>query len=501
MDRLELLKALSFGSQVAEEEVNALADYFVETDLWSRIINGEVDIIRGEKGTGKSAIYLLLEANRDDLFDQNVLLASAENPRGATAFKDLIPDPPATEQEFIVLWKMYLVVLIAYELRSFGISGEKIDSVYAILEEANLLEKKLNLSRILRSVQGLARRLLSVKAIEAGVDVDSLTGMPTRVVGKISLEEPTSELSKKGISSIDGLYSICNDVLSASNVRIWVLLDRLDVAFAENHELEANALRALFRVYGDLRNFDNISLKIFLREDIWSRITADGFREASHLIRCESVSWTTETLLNLLIRRVLNNPDLVNEYEIDKDSVLDDSGEQNALFDHLFPEKVEQGPRNPTTLKWIITRCADGTGKTAPRELIHLMICLRSAEIRRLELGGKPAAGKQLFDRTVFKQALPTVSETRLNTYLYAEYPEFKPLLEKLRSQKTEQTPESLMQIWGMDRAEAISKAVDLVTLGFFEQHGSQQEPTFWVPFLYRDSLSLVQGKAEVGAN
>lgn len=36
--------------------------------------------------------------------------------------------------------------------------------------------------------------------------------------------------------------------------------------------LAAHALRALLRVYGDLRSFENIALKIFLREDIWKRI-------------------------------------------------------------------------------------------------------------------------------------------------------------------------------------------------------------------------------------
>jgi len=32
MDQLRLLRELSFGAQVAEEETNELADYFVETD-------------------------------------------------------------------------------------------------------------------------------------------------------------------------------------------------------------------------------------------------------------------------------------------------------------------------------------------------------------------------------------------------------------------------------------------------------------------------------------
>jgi hypothetical protein len=61
MKRLDLFKQMSFGSQIAEDEVNALAGYFVETNQWQKIANGEIDIIRGEKGAGKSAIYALPE--------------------------------------------------------------------------------------------------------------------------------------------------------------------------------------------------------------------------------------------------------------------------------------------------------------------------------------------------------------------------------------------------------------------------------------------------------
>ena len=80
---------------------------------------------------------------------------------------------------------------------------------------------------------------------------------------------------------MDNLFAVLDDVLSENNLRVWVLLDRLDVAFVENHELEANALRALIRAYADLKSRDQISIKIFLREDIWKRITEKGMREAN----------------------------------------------------------------------------------------------------------------------------------------------------------------------------------------------------------------------------
>jgi hypothetical protein len=123
--------------------------------------------------------------------------------------------------------------------------------------------------------------------------------------------------------------------------------------------------------------------------------------------------------------------------------------------------------------------------------------CIRDQEIRRLEQGGRLAPDAQLFDRSVFKAALPTVSDARLNQYLYAEYPHYRDYLEKLDGQKTEQTSDSLADLWGTDKMAAIAKADELVELGFFEKRGTRDDPTFWVPFLYRDALHLIQGRAE----
>src|SRR6266496_5228055 len=121
MERLGLLKTISFGQRVAEDETAALAGYFVETDQWERTLKGEIDVVRGEKGSGKSAIYSLLIARADELFDKGILLTTGENPRGATVFQDLVAEPPTSEQEFVSLWKLYLVTLITQQLKEFGV--------------------------------------------------------------------------------------------------------------------------------------------------------------------------------------------------------------------------------------------------------------------------------------------------------------------------------------------------------------------------------------------
>ena len=281
MDRLSLLRKLSFGSQVAEEEIQDLGKYFVQTDQWEKIIGGHIDIIRGEKGAGKSAIYLLLNQNEALLERRMVFICNAENPKGSTVFKDLVSDPPASEAEFILLWKIYILSLVADQISSRNLKSRHFKPVFTALQEAGLLEAKLNLSGLLRSAQILARRLLTQTRVEAGMEINEVTGSPSGYIGRLSLKEPTGELRSKGINSLDGYLAEINEGLKEAGWSAWILLDRLDVAFAESHQLEANAIRALLRTYRDISALDNLCPKIFLREDIWRRVTED-MREASH---------------------------------------------------------------------------------------------------------------------------------------------------------------------------------------------------------------------------
>jgi hypothetical protein len=209
------------------------------------------------------------------------------------------------------------------------------------------------------------------------------------------------------------------------------------------------------------------------------------------------LDWSQAALLNLIIRRVLKNDVLLTEWNIDRDAVLRSSNAQSELFYRLFPKQVDQGPQKPATLAWILSRCADGTGKTAPREVIHLLNTVREEEVRRLEHGEQLPPENRLFDRAVFKAALPAVSNARLIQTVYAEYPDAEPFLSKLKGEKTEHTVTSLATIWKLSPDVAQAEADKLVEIGFFQKRGSRDSPTFWVPFLYRDALEMIQGRAE----
>jgi hypothetical protein len=495
MDRLELLKKVSFGARVAEEEINELETYFVETDEWYRLFQEEVDIIKGDKGAGKSAIYSLLMAKANELFDKRILVISAEHPRGAPVFKELITDPPASEPEFVGLWKLYILTLLAQAMSDYGINNEHSRELRRRLADQGFIDSQFDLAQVLKATLKYAKRYFTPK-LEASVTVDPITGFQT-YAGKITPGEPDRDQVGQGFISVDRLAGIAEKALEDDNFQIWVLLDRLDVAFAETHELEKNALRALFRVYRDFAAYDHIKLKIFIRSDIWKRIVDEGFREASHITKDVVLEWSQNALLNLIVRRVLKNDVIVKEYDIEKGLILRDAPAQSELFYRIFPKQVDQGPQKPPTLAWLISRCADGTTKTAPREVIHLLNTAREEEAKRIQHGEPSPPENRLFDKSVFKLALPTVSRARLTQTVYAEYPDVEPFLAKLKGEKTEHSVDSLAALWKLSNKQALVKAEELVEIGFFQRRGSRDAPAFWVPFLYRDALEMVQGKAD----
>lgn len=497
MNKADTLRRLSIGSRVAEDEVEQLSRYFVETDQWRRIFAGEVDVVFGAKGAGKSAIYTSLVNRSEELFDRGIVLIAGENPRGTPAFADIVSDPPTSEPEFIAIWKFYILGLLDQVSQEWGINSDDVRKVRGALESAGIAAAPGGLRGLVRRVREYVGRLLNPESIEAGLKLDA-AGNPTGITTKITLREPSAEERTKGFVSVDELISICARVFENENFAVWLVFDRLDVAFAESRQLEANALRALFKVYLGLLADEAVRLKIFLRSDIWRAVTEEGFREASHVTRELTIEWPEASLLNVVVRRLLQNELLVEPYGINTEEILRDVAAQRSFFNQLVPGQIDSG-RNPKTFEWMLGRVADGSRKAAPRELIHLLDQARKVQLAMLERGEPEPEGDMLFSRQAFRDALPEVSRVRLEKTVFAEYPALRDRVSVLQGEKTNQSLGSLAAIWNVAEEESRVIADELVEIGLFERRGDKGNLAYWVPFLYRPALGLVQGSAEPG--
>jgi hypothetical protein len=491
--RKEVLMNMSFGERIAEEEERELAKYFVETEQWRQISNGRVDIVYGPKGSGKSALYALLQDKKGDLFNQNILMISGENPRGTTVFRDLVDDPPTSENEFVNLWKLYLLTLVGGLVREYAAGSAEATLLTTKLEDAQLLPTSGGLKGLLKAVIKYVRP----SEVRGEATLFDETSFKPSISGSVVFHQPGLEEQKQGKISVDELFVVANDALLKVNVKVWILLDRLDVAFAESAKFEAHALRALFKVYLDLLSYQQIQLKIFLRSDIWKRIMKDrGFREASHITKHTTIKWDKASLMNLMIRRAIQSSFVLEYVGMTAEEALSNV-RQEEFLNKLFPDQVDSGSNRSKTIDWILNRITDGSGLPAPRELIHFLNTTREEEMRSIELGGSEGDESTLFGRQAIKNALPEVSKVRLEQTLYAEYPDLRPYISALEREKSTQFVQSLSKIWHIDESQASDLAEQLTEVGFFEKTGDKDAPVYRVPFLYRPSLDLVQGAAD----
>jgi hypothetical protein len=500
LTKRQVLEQATFGKRVAEEETELLSRYFVQTDQWKRLVSGDVDIIYGPKGSGKSALYSLLAEKFDILrVERRIVGLSAENPRGTPAFRDLVYDPPASEEVFRQLWKFYLLSLLAEYIRqqmtTWKSKHEAAQSTIEILVEVGLLttERSYNLKGLLKRVRDfLSRRPIAVE----GTVTAGETGIP-ELTGRLVFGEPSNDQRKCGVISADDAFENLNSFLSHNDVTIWFMLDRLDVAFTEDVGLEQNALRALFRTYLDLIGYKKLSIKIFLRDDIWRRITSSGFREASHITRTMTINWDAKTLQNLIVRRALFNESIISYYGVDPEEILANEEKQADFFYRLFPDQIAAGKNKTKTLAWMLSRIEDGHKRPAPRELIHLLTAARDSQLSAYQLGSPEPPSETLIGRAAIKDSLPEVSKVRLDTTLCAEYPVIKIYLEKIENGKAAYSPESLSRQLQLSLEQTESIAEWLVELGFFLKKSEKGNLIYWVPFIYRDALKLTQGSAE----
>lgn len=499
VDKQQILESSEFGSQIAEDEIGKLSHYFVETEQWRKFYSGECDIVFGAKGSGKSALYSLLTSKKEEFrLGKRTVFLQAENPRGLPAFRDIqsiTSGHQLSDDHFRSLWKLYFLSILAnqirYQLEATKSSNRECSEVIELLVSNELLEKNVNLVSRLRAAWGYLRKILPT--IEGGV-VDPGSGL--QVTGKITLGEPSPAQIKQGFISIDALLAKLNIGFSKLTITAWIVLDRLDVAFADSDELEACAIRSLFRVYLDMVVYSQFKVKIFLRDDIWKKVVSTGFREASHITRTITLSWDGKSLLNLIVNRLVSNSAICEYYELDPDNIMSDLALQEEVFYKVFPAQVEKGPKKPKTLDWMMTRLADGTGRTAPREIIHLLNAAREVQLNNYRLGRRRPDDGYLVDNSPLQEALPIVSETRFKQTLCAEHPSLIRHLGKLEREKSEQDLETLKNIFGESEKDTARVAEKLVDIGFFALKGTKLAPVYWVPYLYRDALKMVQGSA-----
>jgi hypothetical protein len=489
--KIEVLKNLNIGKGVAEREVENLRDFFFESPDWGKVYSGEVDLIFGPKGAGKSAIYFLLKQHAPELRQRNILLVSGEKPFGQTVFRSVESELPSSERDFIALWKLYFAVLIVDTLSEAEIKTENFKKSKALLSSEGLYETGWSLTKMLGSISSYVKQRMSFSSVETSLEIDPITGVPNKISGKLSFQEPGPTGRALGRLPIDDLLVDLNNDLESIDHVIWILLDRLDVLFDQNKNKERTALRALFRVYGELFEFAHIRLKIFLRDDIWNDISEGGFREASHLIDKIDLRWDKLSLVNMIVRRLVHSRSFSEFYGLPSNFIMRPMTNKVDLIHSIVPSKMKFiGGNEMNGLDWILQYTKDGNDNITPRDLIEFFVSLKDYEINRFIRGESPPRHTTLlFSYEAMSYAAQALSKVKLEQTIYAEYPDLKPFIEQLYGSPTRNFDVDLLEkIWDIPKAQVIQVASKLADIGLFKKTGKQK---YLVPALYTNQLSM----------
>ncbi|MDP4528646.1 hypothetical protein Q3O59_06325 [Alkalimonas delamerensis] len=310
-----------FGKDRAQEDSN-LEKYFVKTKQYQEIYSGNKELVLGRKGAGKSSLFSILGK---ELPRAGKIVVSV-SPKGedyvqikqnVQKYMDISLDE---DFKYALVWKDFIISELSLaiiektetpELKKYLKENGKVDDSFAV-----------RFTKSIFKVFGDANLKAKAGDMEVGFNINF------------------SELFS--VMNSPDLKKVKEEIESAvSKNEFFVLFDNLDEPWKNNKEMNS-WLRGLILSMRQLkRDFNNLKLVSFLRNDIFDEISkgSDLFDSRSEITRISWVDDNNYSLKKLLATRVAvyfdrKKPSTLNEFD--------------DLWKLIFPEKV-----NFKSGKWI----------------------------------------------------------------------------------------------------------------------------------------------------
>ncbi len=297
-----ILQQISLGDPMAENEFQTLASYYVQTDEYNRALRGEINLVVGRKGTGKTALFFQV---RDHVRKDKRNVVIDLKPEGYQLVKlkehvlDLLSDG-AKGHLITAFWEYLLLLEIARKVLENDKERKRFDNELSLRYE-NL--KKLQ-GIGLGAVEGdFSERLLilSQNIIDA---YEAKFGGANGV--RLTTDQVTNLLHTTTISE---LRAVLEDYLIHKS-RVLVLFDNLDRGWSYKGIGSGDILilRCLIdaarKVQREMRKAEvTMSCIVFVRNDIY-QLLMDSSPDFGKETRA-SLDWSDSDLLREVLRRRL----------------------------------------------------------------------------------------------------------------------------------------------------------------------------------------------------
>jgi len=496
-----LLKDVDLGNFVAESDT-VLNDAWVQTSAYSDLLDDRVDIIPGTKGSGKSAIFLLLvNFKADEQFkNKKVVVAHGIDAPGDPvfhAFSDTFKQ--FTEEEFVSFWCIYLVSLAnAQFIRgeryadALAIAASEIDLFRRACAEAQIPE--IEASRSLKDVLDWAIRVFRAMGpkicLKPPVDFGELE---IKLGNSVTNEDPTRQgyLQNKHPQYVNEIKDKLDFILKKCGLSLWLLVDRLDELFPRRSELERIALRGILRA---ARHFSSsyIWVKIFLRDDVMDQVASGGFTALTHVTarQANTLCWRKDQLLAMMVKRFFpaKQKELARYLEVATFRLNDGPDYQKTVFDKIFPPTMTYGGSKVPAFEWIYEHCADGRGVVTPRDVLLLLIRAKGWQQEQC-LANPNGKTEDLISAEALCYGWRELSVHKRQTYLQAEFPHFWRHMQKFHGGQCTYTAKELRKKIGRASFEVIES---LLAIGFISRGNHEGNEVYTIPLLYRHGMDIV---------
>lgn len=296
-----ILEKVDLGGSVAENEIQTIDEYYHDTDAFLRTLQGEVKLIIGRKGSGKSALFLRVR-NEKRSKKRNVIVDLKPEGYKLLKFKERIVDALSEGSlQHVVsgIWEYVLLLELAYKVL------EKDRNLYT--RDQRLVKKYEKLCETYEQDEyysdGDFSERVSVLLDDIGEKIDRERSGQSRAI--LSQKQVTELIYKHPINSLRG------DLIDYLKEKddTWILVDNLDKGWPSAGVSKGDVvlisclLEALEKIARSFRRsgYDRFFSTVFLRGDVYENLvdkTADRGK-----ITPVSVDWSDPSALKELLRK------------------------------------------------------------------------------------------------------------------------------------------------------------------------------------------------------
>ncbi|MFO0553025.1 MAG: hypothetical protein U0271_31855 [Polyangiaceae bacterium] len=374
-------------AELSEIPVDADADAevihtFLPSSVYQHALGKRVLVIRGERGAGKTALFMLIRAAGKSGIPLGELIEGAPEGTMIEGFSEAGTNHPPSD-----MVERFATTAPQEALRAFWLghlAGRLARDMYPKVE---------------------------LPPAFASAYTEHRTDLERWVpVAQAALPE---------------LYAWLDRVDGAATTTCFVLYDHLDRIAANQGEVRTKLVIALVGLWMSLsQRYERVRGKILLREDLFQGVLT-SFADATKLeARSVRLEWTAGKLYALLVRRMAQSPKLgewlkevagvpLTEHKrlgwVPKSDF--DEGDQRRFAMQLVGQYMGAGPTKGVSYRWIITHLQDAHLRVTPRSVLELV---RGAAETALKRGPK-ATYRKLLDPTELQMSLEMASRRRVN--------------------------------------------------------------------------------------